>query len=139
MGPGLLGWELCSGEKRTKIGLTKVGKGTKRMLVADGNGIPLALLVAGANRAEVELAEMTLERVQVPRRRGRPRSRPERLVADKGYDSDDLRRWLRSKGVIPCIPRGGIRRGGARFGGRNTVSVGMWSGHLPGWRTSVGW
>ena len=35
--------------------MTKVGKGTKRMLVADGNGIPLALLVAGANRAEGDL------------------------------------------------------------------------------------
>jgi len=50
----------------------------------------------------VELAQETLERVRVPRRRGRPRKRPERLVADKAYDCDRFRGWLRIKG--PCIP-----------------------------------
>jgi len=109
---GVFGWELRSGEKGgEEIGVTKVGKGTKRMLVADGNGIPLALLVARANQAEVKLAEATLDRVRVPRHRGRPRRRPERLVADKGYDSDRFRGWLRRKGVIPCIPPRENRRG----------------------------
>jgi len=36
--------------------LTEVGKGTKRMLVVDGNGIPLALSISRAGRAEVKLA-----------------------------------------------------------------------------------
>ena len=73
------------------------------MLVVDGNGIPLALFISRASRAEVELAQETLDRVRVPRKKGRPRKRPERLVADKAYDSDEFRLWLRRKGVIPCI------------------------------------
>ena len=48
--------------------MTKVGKGTKRMLVVDGNGIPQAPSISRASRAEVELAQETLERVRVPRR-----------------------------------------------------------------------
>ena len=48
--------------------MTKVGKGTKRMLVVDGNGIPLALSISRASKAEVKLAQETLERVRVPRR-----------------------------------------------------------------------
>jgi len=101
----ILGRQLRPGEKGgEEIGPAKVGKGTKRMLVVDGNGIPLVLLIARASRAEVKLAEATLDRVRVPRRRGRPRKQPERLVVDKAYDCDRLRSWLRRKGIIPCIP-----------------------------------
>jgi len=108
----ILGRELRPGKKGgEEIELTKVGKGTKRMLVVDGNGIPLALFISRASRAEVRLAQETLDRVRVPRKSGRPRKRPERLVADKAYDSDELRLWLRRKGVIPCIPPRENRKG----------------------------
>ena len=41
---GLLGRELRSGKKRgEEVGLTKVGKGTKRMLAVDRNGVPFHL------------------------------------------------------------------------------------------------
>ena len=112
MGTSVSGWELRSGKKGgEEIGLTKVGKGTKRMLATDGKGIPLAFLLASANCAEVKLAEATLERIRVPRKRGRPRKRPKRLVADRAYDSDPLRGWLRRKGVRPCIPPRKNRKG----------------------------
>ena len=100
--------QLCSGKKE-ETGLTEVGKGTKRMLVVDGNGIPLAPSISRASRAEVKLAQETLERVRVPRRKGRPRKRPGRLVADKAYDCDRFRGWLRSKG--PSIPPRRSREG----------------------------
>jgi len=54
----------------------------------------------------VNLAQETLERVRVPWRK-----RPERPVADKAYDCDRFRSWLRRKGVIPCIPPRRNRRG----------------------------
>ena len=78
------------------------------MVVTDGAGIPLGTLVASAQQAEVHLARATLSRVRVPRGRGRPRTRPRSLVADKGYDSEALRLELRGRGIHPCIPR---RRG----------------------------
>jgi len=36
---------------------------------------------------------------------GRPRRRPERLTADRGYDSDGHRRELRRRGITPEIAR----------------------------------
>ena len=90
------------------MGLTRRGKGTKLMVVTDGAGIPLGTLVASAQQAEVHLAKATLSRVRVPRKRGRARTRPRSLVADKGYDSEALRLELRGRGIHPCIPR---RRG----------------------------
>jgi len=75
------------------------------MLVTDGQGIPIGGMVASARPAEIRLAEATLRTVRVPRRRGRPLTRPRTLVADKGYDSDGFRKYLRGRGIRPCIPR----------------------------------
>jgi transposase len=36
---------------------------------------------------------------------GRPRRRPERLIADRGYDHDKYRRLLWQRGVKPVIAR----------------------------------
>ncbi len=35
---------------------------------------------------------------------GRPRQRPERLIADRGYDSNPLRERLVRRGIEPIIP-----------------------------------
>jgi transposase len=87
-----------------KVGLTKKGKGTKWMLVVDGNGLPLGFHLDSATTAEVKLAEQTLDTIRVPRLRGRPRQRPTKLVADRAYDSNGLRRALRARGIATCIP-----------------------------------
>ncbi|MDH3883129.1 MAG: IS5 family transposase [Desulfobacterales bacterium] len=66
------------------------------MVVVDGQGIPLGSTLASASPAEVKLAEETLEAVKVPRSgKGRPKKRPVRLIGDKGYDSDPLRKRLK--------------------------------------------
>ena len=97
MGRGLYRRQLCSGKKRGAcVGKTKKGKGTKWMVVVDGQGIPLGSTLASASPAEVKLAEETLEAVKVPRSgKGRPKKRPARLIGDKGYDSDPLRKRLK--------------------------------------------
>jgi transposase len=87
-----------------KVGLSKKGKGTKWMLVVDGNGLPLGFCLASANTAEVKLAEQTLDTIGVSRPRGRPKRRPEKLVADRAYDSSALRSALRRRGIRMCIP-----------------------------------
>jgi len=105
MGPGLSGRELCPGKKGgSEVGLTRKGKGTKWMLVTDGQGIPLGLLLASAQRSEVRLAESTLATVRVPRPGRRAKTRPRQVVADRGYDSRALRQALRRRGIRPCIP-----------------------------------
>jgi|DewCreStandDraft_3_1066083.scaffolds.fasta_scaffold00171_4 transposase len=87
------------------VGVTKRGKRSKLMLVTEGQGLPIEGMVAGAQPAEIRLAEATLRTVRVPRQRGRPRTRPQVLVADKGYDSDAFRQSWRHRGIRPCIPR----------------------------------
>lgn len=37
--------------------------------------------------------------------RGRPRLRPERVIGDKGYSSDTVRRYLRRRGIQAVIAR----------------------------------
>ncbi len=87
-----------------RVGLTRKGKGTKWMLVVDGNGLPVGFHLDSANRAEVRLAEQTLDTIRIARPRGRPKQRPVKLVADRGYDSRDFRRALRRRGIQMCIP-----------------------------------
>lgn len=103
------------------IGLTRKGKGSKVMTVVDGHGTPLGLLVDSAQRAEIKLAQPTLATISVPRPRGRPKNRPQELVADKGYDSQAFREWLRCRGIRPCIPH---RRGKRPRRGRKAKLAG---------------
>ena len=44
-------------------------------------------------------------------RRGRPRQRPDRVYADRGYDHDKYRRQVRAKGITPVIARRGTGHG----------------------------
>jgi transposase len=47
-----------------------------------------------------------LEGIRVPRAtgRGRPRTRPDRLIADKGYSYPRCRHWLRERRIKHTIP-----------------------------------
>src|SRR5271169_4358860 len=105
MGGDLLGRQLRPGEKGgPAVGKTKRGKGTKWMVLVDGQGLPLGVRLESASPAEVMLAEATLAEVRVPRRKGRPRQKPERVIADRAYDSDPLRRRLQKRGIELIAP-----------------------------------
>ena len=54
----------------------------------------------------MKLLERTLDTVAVGRagKAGRPRKRPDRLIADRGYDSNPLREALKRRGIEPIIP-----------------------------------
>ncbi len=101
------GRQFRSGEKRgAEVGKTKRGKGTKWMVVVDGAGVPLGDHLHSASPAEVRLAETTLAAIRVGRRHraGRPRQKPVRVIADKAYDSDPLRKRLRQRGIELICP-----------------------------------
>ena len=83
--------------------------GSKRHLLVDGNGIPLVLLLTAANRHDSKLLEPLIEAVpSVKQCAGRPRRRPAKLHADKGYDFEHCRRALRQRQIVPRIARRGI-------------------------------
>jgi transposase len=74
------------------------------MLVTDGGGLPIGLVVESAQVAEIRLAERTVETIRVTRPRGRPKTRPARLTCDRAYDSGPFRRYLRRRGIASGIP-----------------------------------
>jgi transposase len=76
------------------------------MVVVDGRGLPLGEHLHSASPAEVRLAETTLAAIRVGRghRPGRPRQKPLRVIADKAYDSDPLRKRLRQRGIELICP-----------------------------------
>ena len=75
------------------------------MVVVDGQGIPLGVHLDSASPAEVTLLEPTLATIAVPRAGpGRPRQKPERVIADRGYDSDPLRARLARRQIELIVP-----------------------------------
>jgi transposase len=81
-------------------------RGSKQHLLVDGSGIPLSWTLTGGNRNDVTQLLELLDRVPPVRGRpGRPRRRPESVVADRGYDHDKYRRLVRERGIKPVIAR----------------------------------
>jgi transposase len=107
--PGL---QFRPGEKGgAEVGKTKRGKGTKWMVV-NGAGVLLGDHLHSASPSEIRLAETTLAAIRVARRHqtGRPRQKPERVNADRGYDSDPLRERLAVRGIELIVPHRSNRR-----------------------------
>jgi transposase len=78
----------------------------------DAGGIPLALELTPANVHDGTMLEPVLDAVPPIRQCiGRPRKRPGKLHADKGYDYRRCRRACRRRGVAPRIARRGIESG----------------------------
>lgn len=99
------------GEKGgSDVGKTKRGKGSKWMVVVDGQGIPVGIHVTSASPAEVTLVHDTLKTIRIPRPRGgHPRRPLARLIGDRGYDSDTLREELADQGIRFIAPYRGNR------------------------------
>ena len=98
--------------------------GSKRHLICDGRGIPLAIQLTGANHNDSQQALALVD--AVPQRSkekahgfkvgqtvtknssdvgvcGRPRSRPDCVLGDRGYDSQSIRKGLRVPGIVPVL------------------------------------
>ncbi len=65
-------------------------KGTKRHLLTEGSGLPIGLVVTGANRNDKTQVEAVLESMPVPPPLPGPDA-AQHFCADKGYDYDDVR------------------------------------------------
>jgi transposase len=104
--------------------------GTKYHLLCDRNGLVLHALISGANTHDSKLFEPLLETNPAVRgrrgRSGRPRRRPDKLHADKGYDYPRCRRYLQKRGIKVRIARRGIedksRLGRVRWVVERTIS-----------------
>jgi transposase len=72
----------------------------------------LAWSVTGANRNDItQLVPLVDAIPHVRGPIGRPRHRPTRVLADRGYDHDKYRRLLRARGIRHSIARRGSEHG----------------------------
>ena len=86
--------------------------GSKYHILCDANGLPLHALLSAANTHDSKMFEPLLETNPPVRGRrgrpGRPRRRPDKLHADKGYDYRRCRVYLHQRGIKVRIARRGI-------------------------------
>ncbi|MFF0360380.1 IS5 family transposase [Streptomyces fungicidicus] len=105
------------------LGRSRGGLTTKVHLACDGRGLPLAVVVTPGNVNDSTVFDEVMDGVKVPRTgAGRPRRRPDAVIADKAYSSRAIRQSLRRRGIRAVIPERAdqkanrVRRGQA--GGR---------------------
>ena len=87
--------------------------GSKRHLMVDANGIPLAIEHTGANVHDSEMAITLVDAIPpIKQPRGRPRRRPDETLADRAYDAEDkIRKPLRARGIKPLIAQRNTEHG----------------------------
>ena len=124
------------------IGRSRGGLTTKVHALTDGGGRVLVVLLTGGNVHDSPMFPQLMAALRVARPGpGRPRTRPDYLLADKGYSSRANRRLLRERGIGHTIPEktdqaGHRRRRGSaggrppgfdrdRYGRRNTIERGF--------------
>ena len=87
------------------LGRSRGGWTTKLHLGCEQGQKPLAMLLTGGQRGDSPQFTRVLARIRVPRPDGgRPRTRPDRVLADKAYSSRANREHLRRRGITATIP-----------------------------------
>jgi transposase len=87
------------------VGRSRGGLSTKIHLAVDGRGRPLSLLLTPGQAGDNPQLLNVLDAIAVHRGGvGRPRKRPDMLIADKGYAHDATRVVLRRRGIRHTIP-----------------------------------
>ncbi|MBT2523416.1 transposase [Arthrobacter sp. ISL-28] len=75
-------------------------------LATDGEGRPLGLVLTAGQAAATSFFQAVLETISVAgNSRGRPRIRPDRVLADKAYTSGANRSYLAGRGINVQAPQ----------------------------------
>ena len=91
------------GGDKTGPNPTDRGKGgVKRSVITEGHGVPLAVVIEGANRHDMKLTRPTLEDIVVERP-APTEAKPQGMCLDKGYDYNEVRDILREFGFTAHI------------------------------------
>ena len=74
----------------------------KRSLLTDGRGVPIGLVIDGANRNDFKMTKETIK--SIPIQHPKPtRNSPQGICLDKGYDYDEVRDILHEFGYTAHI------------------------------------
>ena len=105
--PGQRHRESAFGGAQTGPNPTDRGKlGTKRHLLTDQRGAPLAASITAANCHDMKACLATLDAMKPARPPVMPYY-PQHLCLDKGYDYPEIEQGLRERGYVPHIRRCG--------------------------------
>jgi transposase len=86
--------------------------GSKRHLICDGRGVPLAIQLTGANRNDSQHALALVDAIPLLQgERGRPRHRPDCVLGDRGYDAEAIRQGLRARHTRPLLAKRNTEHG----------------------------
>src|SRR5215204_6239283 len=80
---------VCGGAKTGPNPTDRAKQGSKRHLICDGRGVPLAIRLSGANLHDSQVALPLVDAIPpLQGGRGRPRCRPGSVVGDRAYDAE---------------------------------------------------
>lgn len=102
-------WGAKTGPNPTDRGKT----GSKRHLITDGQGTPLAIEQTAANLHDSEMAIPLVDAVPLIKTpKGGRRKRPDEVLADRAYDAEDkVRQELRSRNIEPLVAKRNTEHG----------------------------
>jgi transposase len=88
------------GEASQAVGRSRGGRTSKIHALADADGRPIAFTLTPGNIADITIAPELLDTVPPPCR----------LLADKAYDADAFRAWLKDRDIEAVIPSSAARK-----------------------------
>ena len=95
---------VCGGPKTGPNPTDRAKRGSKRHLICDARGMPLAVRLTGANRNDSPEALPLVDAIPpLQGARGRRRCRPHCVVGDRGYDAAAIRYGLRARRIVPLL------------------------------------
>ena len=92
---------LWAGENTGRNPTDRGKLGTKRSVLSDGRGVPLGVVVSGANTHDIKLLQATFD--SIPIRRPQPTTRLQHVYLDKAYDSKNVRQFLQRRHYKPNV------------------------------------
>jgi len=113
------------GEETGKSPVDRGKLGTKRSVLTDGRGVPLSVVVAGANCHDKTVAIQTIDEM-IARRPEKRVYRLHHLCLDKGYDYADVIAGVLERDFILHVKKRGVKEedaihGGTRYPARRWV------------------
>jgi transposase len=88
------------------VGRSRGGLSSKLHAAVDANGMPLAIILTGGQRHDGAVFTEVINDIRVPRiGPGRPRTRPDAVIADKAYSNGIIRDYLTRRGIKTVIPQ----------------------------------
>lgn len=79
-------------------------KGIKISTLVDANGRPLSIIVSPANIHDSKLYQPTIDGFRIKLSQGRPVTRPNIIIADAAYDTEEIREYNRNRRIKTNIP-----------------------------------